>query len=36
VTTVSFRTLTEAVDDLIEHDPEEQSTVAWPVDKSTF
>jgi hypothetical protein len=28
-----FRTLTEAVDDLIEFDSEEQSTADWPADK---
>jgi hypothetical protein len=31
-----FRTLTEAVDDLIEFDSEEQSTAEWPADKNAF
>jgi hypothetical protein len=28
-----FRSVSEAVDDLIEFDSEEQSTAQWPVDK---
>jgi hypothetical protein len=31
-----FRSLTEAVDDLIEFDSEEQSTATWPEDKTAF